>query len=164
MDKIRLSLSGSGGDFVRLYNWNQGFRADRASISFPSGKMLTLFLISVRQYELNIEGDAKLTRADDVGDEFMRFYHVNWSEEAKQHGSGSATLKIVNPDFPNEPFVISLTMADFSYDHPTAQTSTGPVEMSAANRLGAQMMMLQETIHADIADMVPTKFWGSAEN
>ncbi len=149
MEKIRLSLSGADHDFARLYNWSgQGFRGDRAAISFPSHQSLTLFFISERHYQLVIEGEATLSFDSDVGSDLMRFYSVCWSDFAKRCGKGSATVKIVNSDFPNEPLVIDLTLGEFNYDHASTWTGEKTIGVSVAGLFGLHLMLAQETAYA----------------
>jgi hypothetical protein len=92
-------------------------------ISLPPEESLALFLVSFRQYELSIEGDATLMQAEHC--EMKRRYQVDWSDHAKQLGTGSATVKIVNPDCPAKPSALMVSMGEFSY---CARTQRDKVE------------------------------------
>jgi hypothetical protein len=158
MDKLRLSLRGSL-DFARLYDWtSRGFGNGAAAISLPCDQTLKLFFSSVVQYELTIEGDASL-QIDDFGGQFLRFYFVDWSNDAKQRGSGKATVKVSNPNFPHEPFAISLTLGEFSYEHTTRQTT--PTQGSArrlfeVELFAEEVMMAEEQAHAVLEALTPS--------
>ncbi len=156
MDKIRLSLSGGStfGDFARLYNWSGGFCDKTERISFPGAQSLMLFLISVSEYALTVEGDATLTRDTTVGDEFMRFYNAEWTEESKARGTGRATIKMAHPDHADKPYVFELSMGEFSHDFDPASVPEDDQGLDPRHDQGALAMMMQEAAHAHMGDLV----------
>lgn len=155
MDKIRLSLSGSNGDFARLYNWSGGFHGNTEHVAFPGEQSLTLFLISMAGYSLTVEGDASLEHDAAHGDHHMHFYGASWSDEAKARGTGRATIKMVHPDHADQPYVFELTMGEFRH-HSDATTKPADPDRRFDPRtdLGVQSMLAQEMAHAWMGDVV----------
>lgn len=152
MDKIRLSLSGSP-DFLRQYNWRKGFHGGKMSISFPAAKELSLFLVSMRAYALSVEGDATLT-VHDVEMEGMRHHTISWTDAAKHRGTGTATVTMVNPDSPAEPYTYTLTVGDFSVvDH--SDRSGDADSLDPVDVRGALAMMSHEAFYLALSNVLP---------
>lgn len=147
MDKLRLSLLGGHEDFTRLYQDWPGFHNMEMPISLPGKEVLMLFLVSSTNYEMTIEGDALLKKAEDERLMSLGFHHfdVRWTEEAKAKNTGTAVVKLIHPDLIDEPLLLKLSLGEFSCG------ATKPVKEKAkqersplANRLFAERMMMSE--------------------
>lgn len=114
MDKLRLAVTALDDDFARLYSCNEGFAGGTDKITLPADETLTLFLISMRDYEVRAEGDVTVQRDLGVGDSFMRFYGARWKETESQSGR-QGRLLVVNPSQPETPMVFELTEGPFAY-------------------------------------------------
>jgi hypothetical protein len=110
-DKLRFSITYWRRDFARLEQpSSEGLRGLKGAVSFGAEQELELFLIAGCSYELILEGDIVLTDYDDVGDHAMRQFKLGWSPSARQTGTGSGSVRLIHPKFPEEPccFVVEL--------------------------------------------------------
>lgn len=116
MDKIKLSMSSHREDFIRLHS-QVGFTGEEAALTFPETDSFNLFFSSFRAYQVKVVGDAVLDETQGEQKRYMQFFSVNWSDESKSKGSGNAELLIINPEKPDLPNIIRLTLGEFSYLH-----------------------------------------------
>ena len=94
---------------AQRYNWSAGFRADIAGICADSQRKL-LFVSRVA-HDVSLDGDALLEyapRPEASGG--LHFYTAKWTDEAQERGHGGASVKIVHPDFADQPMGFALSM------------------------------------------------------
>ena len=154
MDKLRLSLMGP--DFARLYSGKSGFNGGRENISFPSNRPLLLMFVAQRQYQVTIEGDATIVLDDEMDERYGRLFSVNWADSAKRNAAGTATLTIVNPDMPEQPFVFALSLGAFAYQ-PVMLARQPVVELEHGAEVA--QMLLTEQHHSWFGDIVTSGCW-----
>lgn len=110
-DKLRLSITYWQRDCAKLQRDSiEGLRGLTGAISFGVDQELELFLISTKSYSLVLEGDLVQTGYDDVGDHSMRKFMVGWSNSARQSGTGSGVVKLLNPLCPELPCCFNITV------------------------------------------------------
>ncbi len=120
VDKLRLSITYWRRDCAKLQRDSiEGLNGFNGALSFGVDQELELFLISSKSYSLVLEGDLVQTDYDDVGEHSMRKFMVGWSNSAKQCGTGSGVVKLVNPLRPESPCCFSISVGSCVCDCPS---------------------------------------------
>ncbi len=113
VDKLRFSITNWQRDCAKLQrDSDRGLHGLTGSIAFSVQQELELFLIASRSYDLVLEGDLVQTDYDDVGNHSMRSFKIGWSESTKQSGTGSGVVKLINPQFLDDPCCFNLVVGD----------------------------------------------------
>ena len=94
---------------AQRYNWSAGLRADIAGICADSRRKL-LFVSRVA-HDVSLDGDALLEyEHHPEASGGLHFYTARWTDEAQERGHGGASVKIVHPDYADQPMGFVLSM------------------------------------------------------
>lgn len=66
------------------------------------------------QYQVSVEGAANLVKGSSAC-EIGCYYSISWTEEAIRNNDGQATVRIVNPHYPSEVFVIDMSIGEYRF-------------------------------------------------
>lgn len=116
LDQLGINIVGAVDRSTRLFNSGEGFAAITGRIGMGACDCLYLGFIAERAYTVQVEGDLVISQEThlSIGDKMGGScgFDVDWSETARRQGNGVGKIVVINPDLPDAPTVLQVSMCE----------------------------------------------------